>query len=65
MIVEQFLRSSISRTARDITYQMAIKDVLTVEFGSRPASSTKSSNAQYSKLQSVVTNVRLNNIQTN
>jgi len=31
---------------------MAISDVLTVEFGSRPAIRTRSSNAQYSKLQS-------------
>ena len=31
---------------------MAISDVLTVELGSKPAMRTKSSNAQYSKLQS-------------
>jgi hypothetical protein len=30
---------------------MAISDVLTVELGSRPAIRTRSSNAQYSKLQ--------------
>jgi hypothetical protein len=35
------------------TYHMAISDVLTVELGSKPAIRTRSSNAQYSKLQSV------------
>lgn len=32
---------------------MAISGVLTVELGSKPAIRTRSSNAQYSKLQSV------------
>jgi hypothetical protein len=42
-----------------MTYHIATSDVLTVEFGSKPAMRTKISNAQYSKLRTFLTRYHL------
>lgn len=64
-MIEQLIVYEASSVQRE-TYHMAIKDVLTVELGSKPAISTRSSNAQYSKLHVLNTNAMLiASIQTN